>query len=106
MFQAIFWGAVLRFSQAFIQSTSTILIGLVTVAVGAWAAAEGIRYTLSETFRGLHDIRLAALLGDPCRSVLLAAAFIVLGVTTHKLVVENTELTEAIHDHLLTNSAS
>jgi uncharacterized membrane protein len=24
-----------------------------------------------------------------------------LGVTTHKLVVENTELTEAIHDHLL-----
>jgi uncharacterized membrane protein len=27
-----------------------------------------------------------------------------LGVTTHKLVVENTELTEAIHDHLLRNS--
>jgi uncharacterized membrane protein len=26
-----------------------------------------------------------------------------LGVTTHKLVVENTELTEAIHDHLLRN---
>jgi uncharacterized membrane protein len=29
-----------------------------------------------------------------------------LGVTTHKLVVENTELTEAIHDHFLTNSAA
>ena len=29
-----------------------------------------------------------------------------LGVTTHKLVVENTELTEAIHDHLITNRAS
>jgi uncharacterized membrane protein len=27
-----------------------------------------------------------------------------LGVTTHKLVVENTELTEAIHDHFLKNS--
>jgi uncharacterized membrane protein len=26
-----------------------------------------------------------------------------LGVTTHKLVVENTELTEAIHDHLIKN---
>jgi uncharacterized membrane protein len=29
-----------------------------------------------------------------------------LGVTTHKLVVENTELTEAIHDHFIKNSAS
>jgi uncharacterized membrane protein len=29
-----------------------------------------------------------------------------LGVTTHKLVVENTELTEAIHDHLIKNSAA
>ena len=27
-----------------------------------------------------------------------------LGVTTHKLVVENTELTEAIHDHLIKNN--
>jgi hypothetical protein len=27
-----------------------------------------------------------------------------LGVTTHKLVVENTGLTEAIDDHLITNS--
>ena len=29
-----------------------------------------------------------------------------LGVTTHKLVVENTELTEAIHDHLVKNGAA
>jgi uncharacterized membrane protein len=29
-----------------------------------------------------------------------------LGVTTHKLVVENTELTEAIHDHLVRNNAA
>jgi len=29
-----------------------------------------------------------------------------LGVTTHKLVVENTELTEAIHDHFLKNGAA
>jgi hypothetical protein len=28
-----------------------------------------------------------------------------LGVTTHKLVVENTELTEAIHDHFIKNNA-
>ena len=28
-----------------------------------------------------------------------------LGVTTHRLVVENTELTAAIHDHLLGRSA-
>src|ERR1039458_5172942 len=29
-----------------------------------------------------------------------------LGVTTHKLVVENTELTEAIHDHFIKNSVA
>jgi len=29
-----------------------------------------------------------------------------LGVTTHRLVVENTELTEAIHDHFIKKSAS
>jgi uncharacterized membrane protein len=29
-----------------------------------------------------------------------------LGVTTHSLVVENTELTEAIHDHVMKKSAS
>jgi len=29
-----------------------------------------------------------------------------LGVTTHKLVVENTELTEAIHDHFVKNGAA
>jgi uncharacterized membrane protein len=29
-----------------------------------------------------------------------------LGVTTHSLVVENTELTEAIHDHFMKKSAS
>ena len=29
-----------------------------------------------------------------------------LGVTTHKLVVENTELTEAIHNHFLNNNAA
>ena len=29
-----------------------------------------------------------------------------LGVTTHRLVVENTELTEAIHDHFLKKAAT
>jgi len=29
-----------------------------------------------------------------------------LGVTTHRLVVENTELTEAIHDHFVMNNAA
>jgi uncharacterized membrane protein len=29
-----------------------------------------------------------------------------LGVTTHRLVVENTELTEAIHDHFVKNNAA
>jgi uncharacterized membrane protein len=29
-----------------------------------------------------------------------------LGVTTHKLVVENTELTEAIHEHLIKNGSA
>jgi uncharacterized membrane protein len=29
-----------------------------------------------------------------------------LGVTTHRLVVENTELTEAIHDHIIAKSAT
>ena len=29
-----------------------------------------------------------------------------LGVTTHSLVVENTELTKAIHDHFINASAS
>ena len=33
MFQAIFWGAVLRFAQAFIQSTPTILVGLAVAAI-------------------------------------------------------------------------
>ena len=33
MFQAIFWGAVLRFAQAFIQSTPTILVGLTVAAI-------------------------------------------------------------------------
>jgi uncharacterized protein len=33
MTQAIFWGAVLRFSQAFIQSTPTILVGLAVAAI-------------------------------------------------------------------------
>jgi uncharacterized protein len=33
MFQAIFWGAVLRFSQAFLQSTPTILVGLAVAAI-------------------------------------------------------------------------
>jgi O-antigen/teichoic acid export membrane protein len=44
--------------------------------IAIWAAAEGIRFTVSEAFRGLHDIRLASVLGDPCRSVLLVLAFI------------------------------
>ena len=33
MSQAIFWGAVLRFSQAFLQSTPTILVGLAVAAI-------------------------------------------------------------------------
>jgi uncharacterized protein len=33
MFQAIFWGAVLRFTQAFLQSTPTILVGLAVAAI-------------------------------------------------------------------------
>jgi uncharacterized membrane protein YraQ (UPF0718 family) len=33
MFQSIFWGALLRFLQAFIQSTPTILVGLVVAAI-------------------------------------------------------------------------
>lgn len=53
----------------------------VMILTGAWAAAEGIRYTISETFRGFHDVRLASLLGDPLRSVLLAAGFLVLKIT-------------------------
>jgi O-antigen/teichoic acid export membrane protein len=43
--------------------------------IAIWAAAEGVRFTWSEAFRGLHDIRLASLLGDPCRSVLMALGF-------------------------------
>ena len=53
----------------------------VMIFTGAWAAAEGIRFTISETFRGFHDIRLASLLGDPLRSVLLALGFVVLKIT-------------------------
>ncbi len=56
---------------------------LVTVMLAAWAAAEGIRFTASEAFRGLHDIRLASLLGDACRSVLMALGFVVIAVTSH-----------------------
>lgn len=56
-------------------------LATVMVLTGAWAAAEGIRFTISETFRGFHDIRLASLLGDPLRSVLLAVGFIVLKIT-------------------------
>lgn len=33
MTQAIFWGAVLRFTQAFLQSTPTILVGLAVAAI-------------------------------------------------------------------------
>src|SRR6476660_1573700 len=53
----------------------------VMILVGAWAAAEGIRFTISETFRGFHDIRRASLLGDPMRSVLMAVGFVVLKIT-------------------------
>jgi len=66
-------------------------LALAMVTIGAWAAAEGIRFPISEAFRGLHDIRLASLLGDPCRSVLLAVAFGVLAVVSH-----TTTLTVAI----------
>jgi O-antigen/teichoic acid export membrane protein len=63
----------------------------VMIFIGVWAAAEGIRFTLSETFRGFHDIRLASLLGDPLRSVLMAVGFIVL-----KLTVDSTSLRTAV----------
>ncbi len=63
----------------------------VMVFTGVWAAAEGIRFTVSETFRGFHDIRLASLLGDPMRSVLMAVGFIVLKVT-----VDSTSLRTAV----------
>src|SRR4029077_18067881 len=33
MLQSIFWGALLRFLQAFIQSTPTILVGLAVAAI-------------------------------------------------------------------------
>ena len=61
------------------------------ILIGVWAAAEGIRFTVSETFRGFHDIRLASLLGDPLRSVLLAVGFVVL-----KLTVDSTSLRTAV----------
>lgn len=63
----------------------------VMIFTGAWAAAEGIRFTISETFRGFHDIRLASLLGDPLRSVLLALGFVVL-----KITVDSTSLRTAV----------
>ena len=53
------------------------------VMVAAWAAAEGIRFTASEAFRGLHDIRLRVGLGDACRSVLMALGFVVIAVSSH-----------------------
>lgn len=56
---------------------------LVMVMLAAWAVAEGIRFTASEAFRGLHDIRSASIYGDACRSVLMALGFIVIGVTSH-----------------------
>jgi O-antigen/teichoic acid export membrane protein len=63
----------------------------VMVFVGVWAAAEGIRFTISETFRGFHDIRAASLLGDPMRSVLMAAGFVIL-----KLFVDSTSVRTAV----------
>jgi O-antigen/teichoic acid export membrane protein len=63
----------------------------VMVFTGVWAASEGIRFTLSETFRGFHDIRLASLLGDPLRSVLMAVGFVVL-----KVAVDSTSLRTAV----------
>jgi O-antigen/teichoic acid export membrane protein len=63
----------------------------VMILVGAWAAAEGIRLTVSETFRGFHDIRSASMLGDPLRSVLLAIGFVVL-----KLTVDSTSVRTAV----------
>jgi O-antigen/teichoic acid export membrane protein len=66
-------------------------LSAVMIFTGVWAAAEGIRFTVSETFRGFHDIRLASLLGDPLRSVLIAVGFIVLKVT-----VDSTSLRTAV----------
>lgn len=66
-------------------------LSTVMVLVGVWAAAEGIRFTISETFRGFHDIRLASLLGDPLRSVLMAVGFVVL-----KITVDSTSLRTAV----------
>ncbi|HEY5011617.1 MAG TPA: oligosaccharide flippase family protein, partial [Acidimicrobiia bacterium] len=81
-------GAVLAFGGGeflahHVFSRSSKGLQLVMVMMAAWAAAEGIRFTASEAFRGLHDIRLASVLGDACRSVLMASGFVVIAVSSH-----------------------
>ena len=58
---------------------SELMAGVMLLA-GAWAACEALRYVQSEAFRGFHDFRQAALLGDAARGVLTAAAMATLFV--------------------------
>jgi len=56
----------------------------VMLLAALWAAMEGLRYVLSETFRGFHDFRTSAVLGDAARGALTVAALgtlLVLGQT-------------------------
>jgi O-antigen/teichoic acid export membrane protein len=81
-------GAILLFGGGeflahHVFSRSSKGLQLVMVMIAAWSAAEGIRFTASEAFRGLRDIRLASVLGDACRSVLMALGFVVIAVTSH-----------------------
>lgn len=64
-------------------SRSSKGLQLVMVMLAVWSAAEGIRFTASEAFRGLHDIRSASIYGDACRSVLMALGFVVIVLVSH-----------------------
>jgi O-antigen/teichoic acid export membrane protein len=52
---------------------SNLMAGVMFMAA-LWAAAEALRYVLSEAFRGFQDFRLAAVLGDAARGALTLAA--------------------------------
>ncbi len=77
----LFGGGEFLAHRVFTKSSKSLQ--LVIVMMAAWSVAEGIRFTASETFRGLHDIRLASVLGDACRSVLMALGFVVIAVVSH-----------------------
>jgi O-antigen/teichoic acid export membrane protein len=66
-------------------------LGRVVVLLGLWAVALTYQILLAETFRGLHDIRLATLLGPAAPGLLSVAIFaglrILLGQTTLSTVV-------------------